>query len=62
MGRVVRFPKVARAARARLIATESGSATVIILPVIRIERYQDEPFEAEPSRTRRRRRHRVSHS
>ncbi|HZO44315.1 MAG TPA: hypothetical protein VFB68_00390 [Xanthobacteraceae bacterium] len=34
------------------------SATVIILPVIRIERYDDEPAEGGASRSQRRRRRR----
>ena len=34
------------------------SATVIILPVIRIERYTDEPAEGAASRSQRRRRRR----
>jgi hypothetical protein len=34
------------------------SATVIILPVIRIERYGDEPAEGTASRSQRRRRRR----
>jgi hypothetical protein len=45
----------------RSIAGESESATVIILPVIRIERYVDEPtgsFEPDASSSPRRRRRR----
>ena len=62
MGTVISFPAVERTARAsRLIAGRSESATVIILPVIRIERYADEPtgdFEPETSSSPRRRRRR----
>lgn len=67
MGTVISFPVVERTARApRLIADRSESATVIILPVIRIERYVEEPiggFEPEASSSpRRRRRRRASRS
>jgi hypothetical protein len=62
MGTLVRFPKAARAARARLTAGESAAATVVILPVIRIERYQDEPLRRESSRVHRRRRRRALRS
>ena len=61
MGTVISFP-VGRTARAsRVIATKASSATVIILPVIRIERYTDAPrgyapIEASTQRRRRRRR------
>jgi hypothetical protein len=47
MGSVISFPAAERAARASRSAVD-GSATVIILPVIRIERYVDEPSDAEP--------------
>jgi hypothetical protein len=63
MGTVISFPAVGRVARgARSIAGKSESATVIILPVIRIERYDDEwtggiePASGSGSRRRRRRR------
>jgi hypothetical protein len=66
MGVVINFPAVARAARSRSIVGRSDSATVIILPVIRIERYIDEPagsFEPEASSgPRRRRRRRATRS
>jgi hypothetical protein len=55
MGTVVRLPKRPRAQRAHVVATRSESATVIILPVIRIERYES---RAEPIRAQRRRRRR----
>ena len=67
MGTVISFPAVERTARgSRAIAGKSGSATVVILPVIRIERYVEEPtgyFEPEAGRgPRRRRRRRASRS
>jgi len=58
MGTVVRFPKKPRAQRAGLRAAGSESATIVILPVIRIERYQSEPMRSEPVRAQRRRRRR----
>jgi hypothetical protein len=59
MGIVVGFPEQGRAARdGRLIAGRPESATVIILPVIRIERYTDEPAADTASRSQRRRRRR----
>jgi hypothetical protein len=67
MGMVISFPAGERVTRgSRLVAGRSESATVIILPVIRIERYADEPsgdFEPEASNSpRRRRRRRASRS
>jgi hypothetical protein len=61
MGTVISFRPVLRTGRgSKSIACKSESATVIILPVIRIERYTDEPTRGiEPSgspRGRRRRR------
>jgi hypothetical protein len=62
MGTVISFPSVGRTARApRAIAAKATSATVIILPVIRIERYAEAPagygpIEASTQRRRRRRR------
>ena len=48
MGIVVSFPEVRSAARD--IVLQDGSATVIILPVVRIERYgEGPPRDAEPS-------------
>jgi hypothetical protein len=41
-----------------LIEGKPESATVIILPVIRIERFTDEPVQPEASRSQRRRRRR----
>jgi hypothetical protein len=61
---VIRFPEEGQSVRAgRLIDAQSESATVIILPVVRIERYPDEPSDPETTRSqRRRRRRRVSRS
>jgi hypothetical protein len=59
MGTVVTFP-AARSARDGILP-QAGSATVIILPVVRIERYDDdppghaEPSSSSPGRKRRRR-------
>jgi len=58
MGTVVTFP-TARSVRDGI--PQAGSATVIILPVVRIERYDDdppghaEPSSSSPGRKRRRR-------
>jgi len=60
MGVVVTFP-AARSAVRDGIAPQVGSATVIILPVVRIERHDDdppghaEPSSSPPGRRRRRR-------
>jgi hypothetical protein len=67
MGVVIGFPAVGRAGRsARTIVGKPESATVIILPVVRIERYIDEPtggLEPEASNgPRRRRRRRATRS
>lgn len=59
MGTVIGFPEQGRGARdGRLIAGRPESATVIILPVIRIERYSEEPATDTGSRSQRRRRRR----
>jgi len=60
MGTVIRLPGPAHRPRRRKRSADTPEpATVIILPVIRIERFTDEP----PSRSqRRRRRHRASRS
>ena len=61
MGEVIRFPEDAGSARGRYIDASSEPATVIILPVIRIERDPDgsnglEPHTGNnPGRRRRRR-------
>jgi hypothetical protein len=65
MGSVISFPAAGRAAQSsRSIAAKAESATVIILPVIRIERFV-EPSDFEPeasSGPRRRRRRRATRS
>ena len=59
MGIVVDFPEHGRSTRdGRVIGAHAESATVIILPVIRIERYEDEPAQRSASRSQRRRRRR----
>ena len=46
MGTVVTFPESRRSARdAYAIGTQNASATIIILPVVRIEHYSDEPSD-----------------
>jgi hypothetical protein len=60
MGTVVEFPEHGRSTRdGRVIGMSSEPATVIILPVIRIERYSDdEPVVGGANRSQRRRRRR----
>lgn len=59
MGTVIGFPEVGRGERGgRLVAMRAEPATVIILPVIRIERYTDEPVVRGSGRSQRRRRRR----
>jgi hypothetical protein len=58
MGTVVRFPKGPRVQRAGSRAARSESASIVILPVIRIERYHSDPMRSEPARVQRRRRRR----
>jgi len=49
MGIVVSFPEIRSGAR-DVVAARAGSATVIILPVVRVERYDEgPPSDAEPS-------------
>jgi hypothetical protein len=63
MGTVIGFPEHGRTTRDSRLIAGAGSATVIILPVIRIERYTDQPSEETVTRSqRRRRRRRVSRS
>ena len=63
MGAIIRFPAPVRGARSgNLTADTSQSATVVILPVIRIERYSDMPPIPRPGRAQRRRRRRASRS
>ena len=59
MGTVINFRPAERAAREPVMAGTSKSAVIIILPVIRIERYDEAPSlkpEAGSSARRRRRR------
>ena len=59
MGIVIGFPEHGGSSRdGRVIGMRTEPATVIILPVIRIERYDDEPAEGTASRSQRRRRRR----
>ena len=62
MGTVINFPSVERTARApRAVTGKTSSATVVILPVVRIERYVDAPAGyAQVINTQRRRRRRRS--
>ena len=60
MGTVIQFPERGRAERGRYVGPNPESATVIILPVIRIERYADEPERSATRSQRRRRRRRAS--
>jgi len=62
MGTVINFPEVQRSERERHGASLGESATIMILPVIRIERLSDQPPDeistgpnAAPGRRRRRR-------
>lgn len=60
MGEIIRFPDETGQARGSYLDTRSGPATVIILPVIRIERDPGgsngmEPANGNPGRRRRRR-------
>jgi hypothetical protein len=56
MGTVISFPGPARARRGRRTGDKLESATVVILPVIRIERFTGEPPLASHGQRRRRRR------
>jgi hypothetical protein len=67
MGTVVKFPEASRVVRdERTGADQPWSATVIILPVIRIERYYDAPSDGitagSNTSSGRKRRRRVSRS
>jgi hypothetical protein len=48
MGTILKFPDDARTARFGRTGGAEESATVIILPVIRIERYETRVEDAEP--------------
>jgi len=61
MGEVIQFPEdTGRARRGRLVGADTELATVVILPVIRIERFADTPADGSVpdahDRPRRRRR------
>jgi hypothetical protein len=58
MGQVIGFPEHGRMRDDRLMGMRPEPATVIILPVIRIERYAEEPAEVAVGRSQRRRRRR----
>lgn len=66
MGTVVRFPEAGSGRTRYALGDKREPATVIILPVIRIERYDDTPSDDAASGTgsasRRRRRRRNSQS
>ena len=65
MGNIVTFPESRRFSDGRVSTDRSESATIIILPVVRIERYVDEPKDSgSRSRTTspRKRRRRTSRS
>jgi hypothetical protein len=67
MGTVISFPALRRDPRASTSGVRrSQSATIVILPVIRIERYVEPPlFDLEPETSRgprRRRRRRANRS
>jgi hypothetical protein len=61
MGTIISFPESRRGHDSQASAERHGPATIIILPVVRIERYVDEPSTRltagppTPSRKRRRR-------
>jgi hypothetical protein len=59
MGTVIGFPGQLRSTRpSRWRGVKAEPATVIILPVIRIERYSEEPAAPTTTRSQRRRRRR----
>ena len=66
MGTVVTFPESRRIARdAYVTGAQDASATIIILPVIRIEHYSDEPSDGcsdGPTASGRKRRRRTTRS
>ncbi|MFO1100270.1 MAG: hypothetical protein U1E81_18910 [Xanthobacteraceae bacterium] len=65
MGTVISFPGARRSDESRASEEHHGPATIIILPVIRIERYVDEPKVKAPASPRsagRKRRRRSSRS
>jgi len=61
MGEVIRFPEDAGTGRGRYVDATTEPATVIILPVVRIERSPDGSGDQEPQTgTGRRRRRRAA--
>jgi hypothetical protein len=58
MGEVIRFPEEAEGRRGRYVDATSEPATVIILPVVRIERDPDGSGDVEPATGNGRRRRR----
>jgi hypothetical protein len=61
MGEVIRFPEDAGSSRGRYVDATTEPATVIILPVVRIERSPDGSGDQEPQTgTGRRRRRRAA--
>lgn len=62
MGEVIQFPEEAGSARGRYIDANSEPATVIILPVVRIEREPDDSSDQSNSGTNsgRKRRRRIA--
>ncbi len=53
MGSVVTFPESRRGVReATIIGAQCASATIIILPVIRVDRHEDEPTDNFSSNAR----------
>jgi len=65
MGTIISFPEARRSDDGRAATELNGPATIIILPVIRIERYVDEPTEklpASPRTSGRKRRRRSTRS
>jgi hypothetical protein len=48
MGTILKFPEHGRTACVGRAASDEASATVIILPVIRIERHEARMVEAKP--------------
>ena len=52
MGNVIKFPEEGRIVRFGRPDAQDESATVIILPVVRVERYSDPSAEAAEPQTR----------
>jgi hypothetical protein len=60
MGEVIRFPDEVESRRGRYVDATSEPATVIILPVVRIERNPDGSGDVEPAGGSGRRRRRAA--